>query len=388
MQLNERRLVDLDSHVRRYLPWFRVADPTYGQQITIRQLLNQTSGLPDNYPGDQPVTSLESRVRDLATVRLIAAPGRVFNYSNSNYNTLGLVIEAVSGQSYADYLQEHVFLPLGMTYSYASESQAKRNGLGTAHEWWFGLPVPFDNFRSDSIPSGFVVSSAADMGHYLIAQLNGGSYVGHQVLSAAGMAEMHRATAQSEGTYGMGWYDSTINGIGVVYHPGDSQTGHADMIFVPSAGWGVELISDASSLTVNVSNPIDAVAKGVISMLMGRAPAASLSPLSTYIVFDLIVALLIGFQLWSLLRLRRSRGKASRRQRFWIARQLVVPVAWRLVLAVALLGLSVMFASGNLGVSPRLLAETDTGSVICLVAALLIVNGGLRAIGAFRAMRY
>ncbi len=84
MQLNEGRLADLDSPVQRYLPWFRVADPTYLQQITIRQLLNQTSGLPDNYPGDQPVTSLESRVRDLATVRLIAAPGRVFNYSNSN----------------------------------------------------------------------------------------------------------------------------------------------------------------------------------------------------------------------------------------------------------------------------------------------------------------
>ena len=121
MQLKERGALDLNAPVQDYLPWFRVADPTFSRQITIRRLLNQTSGLPPSAPLDTPVTSVESRVRDLATVKLPAAPGRTLQYSNSNYDILGLVIEAVSGQSYSSYMQQHVFTPLKMTYTYASE---------------------------------------------------------------------------------------------------------------------------------------------------------------------------------------------------------------------------------------------------------------------------
>jgi CubicO group peptidase (beta-lactamase class C family) len=82
---------------------------------------------------DTPVTSVEQRVRALATVTLPAAPGCRFQCSNTNYDTLGLVIAAVSGQSYAAYLQEHVFTPLGMTHSYAAEAPAQRHGLATGH---------------------------------------------------------------------------------------------------------------------------------------------------------------------------------------------------------------------------------------------------------------
>jgi CubicO group peptidase (beta-lactamase class C family) len=135
MQLRESGALDLDAPVQRYLPWFQVADPGYSTAITIRQLLNQTSGLPPSTPFETSVTSVESRVRDLATVKLPAPPGRLYQYSNSNYDTLGLVIEAVSGQSYADYMQEHVFAPLSMTHTHASEAAAKHNGLATGHQW-------------------------------------------------------------------------------------------------------------------------------------------------------------------------------------------------------------------------------------------------------------
>ena len=387
MQLKESGALDLDAPVKRYLPWFRVADPGYSAQITIRQLLNQTSGLPPSAPFETSVTSVESRVRDLATVELPASPGRLFQYSNSNYDVLGLVIETISGQSYADYMQEHVFAPLGMTHSYASESEAKRNGLATGHEWWFGLPVGLANYyRSDYIPAGWIVSSASDMSHYLIAQLNGGSYAGVQVLSAQGIAEMHRGEAKDNNrSYGLGWYDDTVSGIPVYEKDGEAVTFHTDMILVPATGWGVELIADSSSLPAGSS--VNATAEGVVLMLAGRAAPFTPSPLSTYVVFDLLIIAVVGFQLWSLIRVLRKPMQPARATSARILRHMILPLTWRLALAIAASGVTLVTLGGMFGVSPRFMAETDIGSAVIVVSVLLLVNGGLRTARTYLSIR-
>src|SRR6266700_87991 len=126
------------------LPGFRVADPGYSAPITVRHLLNGTSGLPPSAPFDTAVTSVTQRVGDLATVRLLAPPGQLWAYPNASYDVLGLVIEAVSGESYGDYVEQHIFAPLDMQQSFASESQAQQHGLAVGHQWWFGLPLPVD----------------------------------------------------------------------------------------------------------------------------------------------------------------------------------------------------------------------------------------------------
>jgi CubicO group peptidase (beta-lactamase class C family) len=388
MQLKESGALDLDAPVQSYLRWFRVADPTYSREITIRQLLNQTSGLPPSAPFETSVTSVESRVRDLASIQLPSAPGRLFHYSNSNYDTLGLVIEAVSGRSYSDYMQQHVFTPLNMNRSYASESSAKTNGLALGHAWWFGAPIAIDTYRSDFIPACCLVSTAHDMSHYLIAQLNGGTYAGAQVVSAEGIAEMHRGAAPGEGlTYGMGWFDDVVNGVPVVAHDGDALTFHTDMILVPSTGWGVELIANASSLATFLPAPINATAKGVVSMLMGQAPPFTPSPLDIYIVFDVLVMVVIGFQIWSLVRVLSNPAKPAQPGVAWVLRHLIAPSAWRVALAVAAcVGVFVIFG-GMLGASPLLVAETDLGAPVLAVSALLLVNGVLRTARAYGSMR-
>ena len=237
MQLSESGSLDLDAPVQRYLPWLRVADPGYGARITVRQLLNQTSGLPPSAPFETPVTSVTQRVRDLATVSS-ASPGEVWAYSNSNYDVLGLVVEAVTGQSYANYVEQHIFAPLDMKHTFASESQAQRNGLATGHQWWFGAAVPVDTYRDDYVPDGYLVSSASDMSHYLIAQLQGGIYNGTRVLSQAGIEQMHAGVVETTrgGSYGMGWVQEDYNGTTAISHDGDSLNMHTDMILVPAQG--------------------------------------------------------------------------------------------------------------------------------------------------------
>ncbi len=94
-QLAEAGKVDLDAPVRRYIPWFRVADPEASALITVRHLLNQTSGLTEGAGRGATLAAgmhpLEPAVRALATTGLARPPGAAVEYSNLNYTTLGLV---------------------------------------------------------------------------------------------------------------------------------------------------------------------------------------------------------------------------------------------------------------------------------------------------------
>ena len=100
MQLVEAGKMQLDVPVQRYLPWFRVADPAASARITVRNLLNQTSGISTAtgvaFLTETPGT-LEQQVRNLSKVALTQPVGKTFQYSNSNYATLGLIIEKSLG---------------------------------------------------------------------------------------------------------------------------------------------------------------------------------------------------------------------------------------------------------------------------------------------------
>jgi CubicO group peptidase (beta-lactamase class C family) len=381
MQLSESGALILDSPVQRYLPWFRVAQADYSSQITIRQLLNQTSGLPPSAPFDTPVTTVESRVRDLSSVHLIAAPGRLYQYSNSNYDALGQIVETVSGAPYAEYMSQHIFQPLGMIHTFALETEARQNGLGTGHQWWFGLPVSADTYRQDYVPAGWLVSSANDMGRFLIAQLNGGSYRGQSVLSSEGIAAMHHGVTKvsTGGSYGMGWLADTLNGTSVVSHDGDSLNMHTDMILVPSAGWAVEVIANSDSVPVLLSASVESTAKGVVAMLMGWIVPPTFSPAATYAVFDLLMLALVGFQMWSFIRVLSQAPKPLSIGWAPIVRRIVLPFASRLGAAVVLLG-SLFMLSLQLGSSVLLIATTDLGVALIALATLLLANGILRVV--------
>lgn len=134
MQLVEAGKLDLNTPVQHYIPWFRVADPLASAHITVRHLLNQTSGIP-SAAGLAPLTgnsdaTLEQRVRELSTVVLTKPVGTTYQYSSANYAVLGLLIQSVSGQSYEDYIQQHIFAPLTMRHSYTSSRRYHESGPG------------------------------------------------------------------------------------------------------------------------------------------------------------------------------------------------------------------------------------------------------------------
>ncbi len=197
MQLVEQGKVELDAPVQRYIPWFRLADHDASARLFLRHLLYHTSGI-SRFVGRELLVgrgdaSLEERVRELSSVRFLHPVGEVFQYSNVNYLVIGLVIEMVSRQPYWEYIRKHIFTPLEMHHSFVSEADARQDGMAHGYRWWFGVPFPANvPYPSDVLPAGFLLSSAEDMAHYLIAHINCGQYGEVSVLSPAGVAELHR----------------------------------------------------------------------------------------------------------------------------------------------------------------------------------------------------
>ncbi len=260
MQLVEAGKIEMDAPVQRYLPWFRVADPQASARITVRHLLNQTSSLPTSSGEiqmadfDDSSNATERQARALSTLMLTRPVGSAFEYSNANYNLLGLIIEAASGESYADYIQKHIFTPLEMSHSYTSLSVAKQNGLAMGHRYWFAIPfvAPNTPVPNGSLPSGQIISCSEDVAHYMIALLNGGRYGNAQILSEEGIAEMHRGVADdsvmgiSLGQYGMGWFVDESGKTKLVWHSGTTPDFGAFIALLPEQKKGLVLLFNAN----------------------------------------------------------------------------------------------------------------------------------------------
>lgn len=284
MQLVEAGVVELDAPVQRYLPWFRVADPQASTQMTVRHLLNQTSSLP-LWPSEIALADFDDRpeaterqVRALSTLKLNRPVGSQCEYSNFNYNILGLIVEAASGESYASYIQKHIFDPLEMRHSYTTKADARQHGMAVGHRHWFSLPIPAPNLPvpRGSLPSGQLISCAEDMAHYLLAHLNGGRYGDVQILSEAGIDEMHRGVKElkmgefSGGFYGMGWFDIDLGQTKTYSHGGNVPDFSSFMALVPEQKKGVALLLNADPYGLPIVT--EEVGMGLTALLAGQLP--------------------------------------------------------------------------------------------------------------------
>ncbi len=352
MQLVEAGKVELDAPVQRYLPWFRVADPEASAQMTVRHLLNQTSGLPvllgmanlgnfDNRPD-----AAEHQVRELASFKPTRPVGSKFEYTNANYNVLGLIVEAASGESYSDYIQQHIFNPLEMRHSYSSKAVAQQNGLAVGYRYWFGHPIPAPNLSvpPSSLPSGQLISSAEDMAHYLIAHLNGGRYGDAQILSEAGIDELTRGAAEMKemglalGHYGMGWISQESGATQIVWHSGIVPDFGAVMALVPGQKRGIILLFNANHAMMKMT--YDEVGMGAAQRLAGEQPSPQVLSAAPWLMRSmlLIPILQIAGVLATLRLVRRWRADPSLRPdsgRMW-RQHILLPLIPNLLVALSL----------------------------------------------------
>lgn len=352
MQLVEAGKVELDAPVQRYLPWFRVADEAASAHITVRHLLYQTSGLSTKTGrsfqgnGDTSDNALEQTVRKLSAAELTGPAGAAHQYSTVNYSVLGLIVQTVTGQSYETYIQEHIFDPLAMQNSFTSQAEAQPQGLATGYNYAFGIPRAVDvPFNRSLLPAGYLISSAEDMAHYLIAQLNDGSYNGTSLLTEDGMIEMHNPAVPSGATdtsYGMGWFVGPINGIPAVHHQGETFNFHSNMILIPDRQWGIVLLingENSMDLIFGAGRMAD-ISKGVASLLTGQQPPTPPANTSVWMVYGILIGLIVvqvGGIVWSARKLQSGHLTDGQVR---VGRQIVLPLtlnlAWALITLVVL----------------------------------------------------
>ena len=329
MQLVDAGEVELDAPVQTYIPWFQVADEQASETITMRHLLNQTSGLSDagfQRPKLSPDTTLEESVRDLRTAELTAPVGSKYQYFNLNYNVLGLIVQYVSGQDFGAYLREHIFAPLEMDNSFVSRQEAEKAGLAQGHNVALGFPVRRRQpFYAYDLPAGFVISTAEDMSHYLIAQNNGGVYRDRQILSPESVSIMHRPSAEIESSYAMAWDVSEHDGVEVISHDGAVQTFLTNATLLPEQGYGYVILINQNSIA-HLAMALEEISAGVTDLLLGSEPSQGLSLRLLYALITVVILFDLGRHVRNVIRL--SHGRVKDRPKWRLILNLILPVVF------------------------------------------------------------
>ena len=336
MQLVEAGKIELDRPVKEYLPWFAVADPEATSRITVRHLLNQTSGLSRASGIDAPDNadaSVEDAVRALASAQPATVAGTEFHYSNPNYTTLGLLIEAVSGQTYGEYLAANVFEPLEMARSFTSRTAAEAAGLAQGYNVLFGFPVPRQQpHLTYDLPAGFIISTAKDMAHYLIAQSNEGRYGDRRLISPEGLALMHAPPSGINSSYGMGWEVQEIDGLRLLRHDGTLETFYASAVLLPEEGYGLALLANQVSYP-HMLFAYEDIERGIVHRLVGKEPDPGISTATVYLIISAIAIGTLALQVRSLLRVGRWQEQIKDRS----STRVVLGTLWKLIFGVFVL---------------------------------------------------
>jgi CubicO group peptidase (beta-lactamase class C family) len=189
MQQVETGRVDLDDPVTVYLPELAPE----GDRVTVADLMHQRSGLV-RYVGNEPWSgdlglSLEANVERLGPFLEADAS---FAYSNANYDALALIVQRVSGISFDEYVSNEVFAPLGMNASFVGPNSGGRDVAVGHYHWLFLGYRPFDQPEPRGlVGSAVMYSSADDLAHLLIAQLQGGIYDGNEIVSKDSIDLLH-----------------------------------------------------------------------------------------------------------------------------------------------------------------------------------------------------
>jgi CubicO group peptidase (beta-lactamase class C family) len=286
MQLREQGKLRLDDPVKLHLPWFnpRPANDDDGP-ITIEQLLSHSSGMQreagDHWSSQQFPT--EAEVQALMSSRQGAfAPATRWKYSNLAYTVAGLIVEKVSGEKWADYVQRHIYQPLGMT-----SSSVDRNVAALAVPYGRRLPdgtrevLSFMDSRGMASATG-ITSTVGDMAKFVSAQFRRGTRGGDRILSTGSLREMHRVRSVennwTSGT-GIGFASTRINDRTYVGH-GGGYPGNTTQTFIQ--------LDDRVGVIV-LTNTNDSDPSGIARQLMstvGAAVAKASAPKPQVVAWD------------------------------------------------------------------------------------------------------
>jgi CubicO group peptidase (beta-lactamase class C family) len=279
MKLVEQGRVKLDDDLSKFVPQF----PLQGKKVSIRQLLNHTSGIRSYTSSPAWARTWNDELSPDAILKFVAAdtfdfaPGTAYRYNNTGYVLLGMVIEKASGQTYAKFLETQFFKPLGLAQTSSCPSKTSdpafalgysKGATGTVRAQFLHLSHPFS--------AGALCSTVGDLAKWQRA-LDAG-----KVVSPASYALMSTQDTLNTGrriNYGFGLSPGTFNGHKTVAHTGGINGFASAATWVPDDSLSVVVLTnyDAESPQTLVQNLLR-VAYGVAPVSRGSAATQPTAP--------------------------------------------------------------------------------------------------------------
>ncbi len=242
--------LSLDDDVREYIPEL----PDYGEPITIRHLINHTSGLRDwgsiagigGWPRTTRVHT-HTHVLDIASRQrsLNYDPGRYYSYTNTGYNLQAILVERVTGTSFADFSKERLFEPLGMTRTewrddFTRIVKDRSVAYGPNGEGGWRMLMPFENVHGN----GGLLTTVGDLLRWT-RNLETGEVGGPEFI-----AEMHRQGVLDSGrtiAYASGLFIGEYRGVREVQHSGGTAAYRGFLTRFPDHGIAVAVMCNAGN---------------------------------------------------------------------------------------------------------------------------------------------
>lgn len=262
MQLAEDGEVSLDAPVTRYLPEFKMADSRY-KDITVRMLLNHSSGIMGTGLAgavlfdDTDTSAIDSLLEDLSTQRLIADPGAYSVYCNDGFTLAELIVEAVSGMDFMDYVDQYILDPIGLENTFAPGGDFDTSRLAKTYSGTSTQALPTDCLNA--VGAGGLYATASDLAAF------GGALTGTQLLKESSLEAMawpeYSRGIWPEDTldslaFGLGWdnvewYPFCQSGITALAKGGDTLRYHAALVVLPEYGMAAAVVSSGGVSTYN-----------------------------------------------------------------------------------------------------------------------------------------
>ncbi len=242
MQLSEQGKLDLDRDVNEYLD-FKIPE-AFGKPITLKNILTHTAGFEEQIKDLFKIDSEDPNLGEYLKTHIpgrIYPPGTIPAYSNYATALAGYIVERVSGQPFNEYIDTHIFKPLGMTRSTFAQplSPALAPNMSTGYRLASDEPVPFEVVVP--FPAGSLSSTAADMSRFMLAHLKEGQLGDAKILRPETTRLMHsRLFALDDAANAMayGFYEESRNGHRIIGHGGDTIAFHSDLHLIPDTGVG------------------------------------------------------------------------------------------------------------------------------------------------------
>jgi CubicO group peptidase (beta-lactamase class C family) len=256
MTLVQKGRVDLDEPIIRYLSSWSFPPSNYDeQQITIRQLLSNSAGLPLGTVGEETEYSPGSEMPSITQyldqeARLAHRPGSRFEYSNPGYNTLELVVEDITGEHFSEYMQHALLHPLNMTEASYAWRGPYAQSIPTGYEL-DGDPVPAYVYPVQA--SGGLFANVKDIGRFVSAGISALQTESSTVLDPYFVKMIYTPQIEIKGllglvadSYGFGHFIETLpGGQNAIWHGGQGHGWMTHFHMIPETGDGIVILTNS-----------------------------------------------------------------------------------------------------------------------------------------------